>query len=234
MVKILCTICARGGSKGVKNKNLKRINGIPLIVRTIKQANSLNIFENIVISTDSKKMENLATRNNVFSIGLRKKSLSGDNIPKIDAIRDAVNLSENLLNKKFDIIVDLDVSSPLRSNQDIKKAISNFFRTKSDNLITVCEARKNPYYNMLELNSEGKIKKVKKSKVKITSRQSAPQVFEMNASFYIWKKNILFSNSPFYRKKTLLYEMPFIRSIDIDSIHDFNLVESLLKANEKK
>lgn len=233
MVKILCTICARGGSKGIKNKNLKKIKGDPLIVRAIKQAYSLKIFEDIVISTDSKKIENLALKNRVFSIGMRKRKLSSDKIPKIDVIRDAVTLSEKLLNKKFDIILDLDVSSPLRINQDVKKALLKFNKTKSDNLITVCEARKNPYYNMLEYDKKGKIKKVKKYKKRITSRQTAPKVFEMNASFYIWRKKVLFSNNPFYRKKTLLFEMPFTRSIDIDNISDFMLVEALLSKHDK-
>ncbi len=232
MVKILCTICARGGSKGIKNKNLKKIKDVPLIVRAIKQAHSLKIFEDIVISTDSKKIENLALKNKVFSIGMRKRKLSGDKIPKIDVIRDAVTLSEKLLNKKFDIILDLDVSSPLRNNQDVKKAINKFHKTKADNVITVCEARKNPYYNMLEYDKKGKIKKVKKYRKKINSRQTAPKVFEMNASFYIWRKKVLFSNNPFYRKKTLLFEMPFIRSIDIDNISDFKLVEALLSKHD--
>lgn len=229
MVKILCTICARGGSKGIKNKNLKKINGVPLIIKSIDQAISLKIFDNIVISTDSKKIESLALRNNIFSIGMRKRSLSTDKTPKIDAIRDAVLLSEQLLKKKFDVVLDLDVSSPLRTNHDIKEAMSQFFKKKADNLITVCKARKNPYYNMLEYGKNGVIRKVKKNLQKITSRQTAPKVFEMNASFYIWKKDILFSKKPFYRKKTTLYEMPFERSIDIDSKSDFKIVEYLMK-----
>lgn len=227
-MKLLCTICARSGSKGVKNKNLKKINGIELVVRAIRQAKSIKQIEDIIISTDSDKIEKLAKKNGAISIGLRMKSLSGDRVPKIKVIRDALLRTEKKLNKKYDFIIDLDVSSPLRHLSDIKKAIKIFNQNNSDNLLTVCSARKNPYFNMLEYSKNGLIRKVKILKKVISSRQEAPKVYEMNASFYIWKRKILFSNKPFYRKKTTLFEMPFERSLDIDSNIDFKIVKYLL------
>lgn len=232
-MKILCTICARSGSKGVKNKNLRLLDGKPLVVHAINQANKLQFFEDIVISTDSTRIEKISMKYGAKTIGKRIKKLSLDDSSKIDVIRNALNLAELKFNKEYDLIIDIDVSSPLRKIDDIKKAFMIFYKNNPDNLITVCEARKNPYFNMIEYSNNGLIRQVKKNKNVFNSRQKAPIVYEMNASFYIWKKKVLFSKNPLFRKKTFLYKMPYNRSIDIDSEDDFNYVKYLFNKNEK-
>ena len=229
-MNILCTICARSGSKGLPNKNIKLMNGKPLIYYTINQAKKSNIFEDIVISTDSEKINLIGRKYGINTIPLRNKKLSGDKIAKIHVIRDAFMKAEKIFNKNYDLIFDLDVTSPLRNIQDIKNSLKLFSDNNCDNLLTVCHARKNPYFNMLEYKN-GKLVKVKNNNININSRQQAPKVFEMNASIYIWKKSILFKKNPFYRKKTILYKMPFSRSIDIDTLEDWDLVKYLMSYN---
>lgn len=231
-MKILCTICARSGSKGVKNKNLRILDGKPLVVHAINQANEINFFEDIVVSSDSFRIEKISIKHGAKTIGKRIKKLSLDDSPKIDVIRNALNLAELKFKKKYDLIIDIDVTSPLRKIDDIKNAFKIFYKNNSDNLLTVCNARKNPYFNMIEYSNNGLIRRVKKTKNDLNSRQKAPVVYEMNASFYIWKRNVLFSKNPFFRKKTTLYKMPYNRSIDIDSEDDFNYVKYLYKLNE--
>ena len=231
-MKILCTICARSGSKGVKNKNLKLLDGKPLVVHALNQANKINIFEDIIISTDSSRIEKISIKHGAKTIGKRKKKLSLDDSPKIDVIRNALNLAELKFKKKYDLIIDIDVSSPLRKIDDIKNALKLFYKNKADNLLTVCNARKNPYFNMIEYSNNGLIRRVKKTKNIFNSRQKAPVVYEMNASFYIWKRKVVFSKNPFFREKTVLYKMPYSRSIDIDSDDDFNYVKYLYYLNE--
>ena len=226
-MNILCTICARANSKGLRNKNIKKLNDIPLIVHTIAQAKRTRLFSDIVLSTDSDKIEKICIKEGVKSIGKRPKYLSNDSISKINVIQHLVKNFEKKINKSFDIIVDLDVTSPLRNISDITQAISLFKKKKADNLITACKAKKNPYFNMVELNNN-KISLVKNFNKKITSRQSAPTVYEMNASIYIWKRSVLFSKNCLFRKNTILFEMPNERSIDIDSIQDFNYVKFLM------
>ena len=149
-MSILCTICARGGSKGLKNKALKKIFNKPLISYTIKQAIKSKLFDEIVVSTDSKKIQRAGKKYGVSSWFLRPKKLSNDNCSKLLAIRHAFTEAEKYFGKKFNYCVDLDVTSPLRTSDDIKKSFKIFKKTKATNLISVCRSKKNPYFNMVE------------------------------------------------------------------------------------
>jgi CMP-N,N'-diacetyllegionaminic acid synthase len=244
-MNILCTICARGGSKGVANKALKNIQGIPLIGVTIKQALSSKLFDEVIVSTDSKKIQKTAIKFGAKSWFLRPKILSNDYSSKILAIRHAFMQSEKYFKKNFDICVDLDITSPLRNIDDIKKALKLFLKNKKiKNLFSVCEARRNPYFNMVEVKNR-KVSIVKKYKKKnnLTSssrwssfyrRQSAPKVFDMNASIYIWRRSRLLKSNALFSKDTGIFLMPQERSIDIDSYFDFFLVKQILKNENKK
>ena len=120
----------------------------------------------------------------------------------------------------------MDVTSPLRLKSDIYKALKIFKLKKTDNLISVNESHKNPYFNMVEKRS-GKLKLVKENKQKYYSRQKAPTVFEVNASIYIWKRKALLANKNIINDNTEMFIMPRNRSIDIDSDYDFKLVKAI-------
>ena len=137
-MNILCTICARGGSVGVINKALKKINGKYLIEITINQALKSKVFDEIVVSTDSKKIQKIAIKKGAKSWFLREKKLSNSYSSKIFAIRDALLKSEIKFKKKFDICIDLDITSPLRKIEDIQNALRLFLRKKrTQNLFSV-------------------------------------------------------------------------------------------------
>lgn len=225
-MSILCTICARSGSKGLKNKNFLKINGISLLERCIKQSLKIKKINNIVISSDSSKFKKIF--NNRIYYLKRPKKLSSDVSGKVEVIRHALTKSEIYFKKKFDTVIDLDVTAPLRNKKDINKCISLFQRSKSQNLITICKARKNPYFNMIEYKNK-KFDYVKKLKKKILRRQDAPKVYEMNASIYIWKKKYLNNSIELFSRKTICYEMPYNRSIDIDSLDDLKIVKIFMK-----
>ena len=148
-MKVLCTICARGGSKGLKNKNIKNINGNPLIYYTIKSALKAKIFTNIVVSTDSLKIQKIAKRYNVSCWYLRKKKLSNNKVSKLPVIKDIFFRSEKKFNITYDYICDLDVTSPLRTKQDIISSFKKIKRKGVDNLVSVCHSKKNPFFNMI-------------------------------------------------------------------------------------
>ena len=231
-MKVLCTICIRKNSKGIKNKNIKLINNIPLFAHTLIQAKNSNLFENIVVSTDSERIMNISKKYGVEIFFQRPKLLSRDSSPKIPVIRHALLKSEKFFNKQFEIIIDLDATSPLRSIFDIKKALKLFYKEQSNNLISVCVSKKNPYFNMIEIINK-KIRLVKNTNNMIFRRQDAPQVYDMNASIYIWKRRILLKSNNVFTKKTSVYIMPQERSIDIDTEFDFKIVKQQLKQNEK-
>ncbi len=227
--KVLCIICARAGSKRLKNKNLKILFGKPLIFHTIKQAIMSKIFDKIVFSTDSYKLRKFALKFGADSWFIRPKYLSNDKAAKMPVIRHATLVSEKKFNYKFDYICDLDVTSPLRKINDIKSAFKKFKKSKQDMLISGNRARKNPYFNMVEKNGKNALKLAIKPKKFYVRTQDAPVVYELNASIYFWKREACFKQRGPFCKKTFFYEMPYNRSIDIDSLDDFKMVEFFRK-----
>ena len=223
----LCTICARSGSKGVPNKNIKKIAGKPLIQHTIEQAKKSKVFSDIIVSSDCKKILKIAEKLGVHTLK-RTNQLSKDFVSKVDVIRDAAKKAQKMLDKKFDNVIDLDVTSPLRQVSDIHNSFKKFQNGNYQNLITGCVARKNPYFNMIEIK-KNVLSISKRTNKKIYSRQKSPQVFEMNASIYIWKNKALMNKSNLVTSKTAFYEMPEERSIDIDTMLDWKIVSFLME-----
>ena len=226
-IQVLCTVCARKGSKGLKNKNIRKLNSIPLITHTILQAKRSKLFNKIVISSDSQKIFKIS-RNQVDLFINRPESLSGDKVSKIDVIKHALINSEKKLNTKFDIIVDLDATSPLRKISDIRNSLKKFLNSNSSNLISVTKARKNPYFNQI-MFKKNKPTLPCALKKRITNRQSAPKVYDLNASIYIWKRKVLLKQKKLINQKTSTFIMPNSRSIDIDGLLEFKIVEHILK-----
>ena len=160
----------------------------------------------------------------------RPSKLASDKAAKIPAIQHALLESEKHFEQQFDVVIDLDVTSPLRSINDIKNAYKKFLKNKNSNLFSVNLSKKNPYYNMVKIiNNVPQL--VMKSKKIFNSRQVAPKIYEVNSSIYIWKRKSLL-NLKLFNDKTGFYEMPAKRSIDIDSRFDFDLVKYLIKSNK--
>jgi len=229
MSNILCTICARGGSKGVKNKNIKELNGKPLIAYTIEQAKASGLFEHIVISTDSDDIANVAKQYGAEVFFKRSSEMASDTAGKLDVIKDSFKRSEEYYNRTFDYLIDLDATAPLRSVEDIVNSFKQFKENNNDNLITAMPSRRSPYFNLVEQDKDGKVHLSKKLDDTVVRRQDAPKSYDMNASIYIWKREIILNRNSLFLEKTGLYVMPEERSIDIDNELDFKFVEFLMK-----
>lgn len=229
MSRVLCTICARGGSKGVKNKNIKELGGKPLIAYTIEQAKASKLFEHIVISTDSDAIANVAKAYGAEVFFKRSDEMASDTAGKLDVIRDAFMRSEAYYQKQYDYLVDLDATAPLRSVEDIINSFEQFKNDDNDNLITAMPSRRSPYFNLVEVGNDGKVKLSKKLDSAILRRQDAPKSYDMNASIYIWKREVILEEKTLFLEKTGLYVMPEERSIDIDTELDFEFVEFLMR-----
>lgn len=232
MSNVLCTICARGGSKGVKNKNIKELDGKPLIAYTIEQAKASNLFEHIVISTDSDDIANVAKQYGAEVFFKRSDEMASDTAGKLNVIKDAFKRSEEYYNKTFDYLIDLDATAPLRSVEDIINSFKQFKENNNDNLITAMPSRRSPYFNLVEQDKDGKVYLSKKFDSVVLRRQDAPKSYDMNASIYIWKRDIILNENSIFLEKTGLYVMPEERSIDIDNELDFKFVEFLMKENK--
>ena len=233
-VKVLCTICVRGGSKGVKNKNIKHINNKPLVAYTIEQAKQSKLFEHIVVSTDSDEISTIVQEYGAEVFFKRSSEMASDTAGKLDVIRDAFVRSENYYNEEFDYLIDLDATAPLRDVSDIINSFKQFLDNHNDNLITAMPSRRSPYFNIVEVDKDGKVFLSKKLKNNIARRQDSPKCYDMNASIYIWKRDVVLNKSSLFLENTGLYIMPENRSIDIDTELDYKFVEFLMKENNVK
>lgn len=234
-MKILFTICGRAGSKGLKNKNLKMLDGIPLVYYTIS-AIDLFIKKNpsfkvvTAINTDSKELADIAI-NNPFDVDVikveRKDCLAGDVVGKVDVVKDTfINLGGQ---GSFDVVVDVDITSPLRTVENIEYGINELIKhPEYDLLYSVVSARRNPYFNMVQETSGGFFKKVCESSY--TARQQAPAIYELNASIYVYNPRFLISDikGTIFDYKCGIIPMRDYLVLDIDSEEDFVLLEKVM------
>lgn len=226
----IATICARGGSQGVPGKNIRLLLGQPLIVHTIQQAISHLEIDRVFVSTDSPDIADVARSAGAEVPFLRPSELSGHSAPKHPVI---VHLVDWVIEHVGPVsrIVDLDPTSPLRNALDISSCL-NLLDSNTDVVITGYKAEKNPYFNMVELNSaDGYVGLVKTIPAGVTSRQEAPHVYSMNASIYCWHYRSL--GFGLWQGRTRLHVMPRERSIDIDEPIDFQLVELLMRQHQQ-
>ena len=223
---ILAVICARGGSKGVKNKNIRKLNGKPLICYSLDLLKETKYIYDYIISTDSSDIIKIIEKYGFKVEFKRPDYLALDKISRIEVIRHAVKWLEKK-QKKYDIIVDIGVATPLKTSVDMDNCVELLVDKAADNVLSVAPSARNPYYNMVE-ERNGKVKKVKDIG-QLKDRRDAPKVYDMNDGFNVWKNKVIFSDSPQFNKKTKIYVMPRERSVDIDEEIDFVIAEALIK-----
>lgn len=230
-MNILFTICGRAGSKGFKNKNLKEMNGAPLVYYTLA---AIKLYVDIhpddkvivVVNTDSLALIELVKKQDVLPIVFveRKDNLVGDLVAKIDVIKDTyIELSD----KCFDVVIDLDITSPIRTVEDIENILYEYNKGLYDIVFSVVEARRSPYFNMVENKPDGFYRKICESNY--TARQQAPKLYELNASIYAYKPDFLLRDID---KTILEYNcgisvMKDYLVLDIDSEEDFEMMQFL-------
>lgn len=228
-MSLLCTICARGGSKGVVGKNARDLLGRPVLAWSIAQARETGLFDAIAFSSDSDALLDAALKAGADIAVKRPDEMATDTAPKLPAIRHCLEQAIAQTGKTPDIFVDLDVTSPLRLASDISGAVTLLRESGARNVITGAPARRSPYFNLVEQRSDGSVGLSKSADPPITRRQDAPRCFDMNASIYVWRVEPFLEQPAVFYSDTRLFEMPEERSIDIDSDLDFALVELLLR-----
>lgn len=237
MTKILITFCARGGSKGVPMKNIKPLAGKPLIQYSIETAKKF--AENtkhsctLALSTDDDAILNVAQSLGLNTEYRRPQILATDTAGKVDTIAHLLEYEEGRANQKYDYILDLDVSSPLRTVNDLIEAFEIIKNdTAAFNLFSVSKANRNPYFNMVEQGEDGYYKLVKPLEGSILSRQKAPLVYDLNASFYFYRRSFFeLGFRSVFTAKTLIYEVKHI-CFDIDHQIDFEIMDFLISSKK--
>lgn len=225
----ICTICIRGGSKGVPSKNARDMLGKPLFVHSMEQARACGRFALLAVSSDDSEILDLARRHGADLAVRRPDAMATDAAPKVAAIRHCVETAESETGLRFETMVDLDATSPLRLPEDIADVMDLLAWSGADNVITGMRARRSPYFNLVERNGDGWIRLSKELGRAIVRRQDAPECFDMNASVYAWTRAAFLAGPAVFTPRTRLFEMPEERSIDIDSPLDWKLVELLMR-----
>lgn len=242
-MNILFTICGRAGSKGFKNKNLKlfldkplvyySISAIALYIKNFAQQEQLI---DVVLNTDSEDLIDLVKKQQMLSVFIikRKAELGGDSIPKVTVIKDCLNQMESDRRIKYDIVVDLDITSPLRTAEDIDRVIHRKWSHKeADAVYTIVESRRNPYFNMVKREGEFFCKAISSE---YTMRQQAPDFYDMNASIYAYSVEALRKKKEnvFFNDRCDAIVMQDTGILDIDSEEDFELMQVIAKYLLKK
>jgi len=227
--KVVFFIGARGGSKGLKNKNLKKIYNKTLIAWTILQIKKSKFYSNLIVSSDSNEILKESKKNGANFLIKRPKKLSLSTTPKFPVWKNAVKEYEEKTKSKVDILVDLDCTNPLRYIHDIDKTIEKKIKNqKCDAVVSIANSRKNPYFNMVEYKKDY-LKISKKIKEWPSRRQDTPKVYDQVASIYCLEGNFIKNKFYLYEGKIKGYLMKEHQSFDVDNKFDFDLIKFLFK-----
>jgi CMP-N,N'-diacetyllegionaminic acid synthase len=219
---VLAIIPARGGSKGVPRKNIKRVGGKPLIAWTIEEARKSVYIDRLIVSTEDEEIAEVARQYGCEVPFMRPIELAQDDTPGIDPALHAIRSLP-----PFDFVVLLQPTSPLRTVSDIDGAIEKCMANGASACVSVTLADKTPYW-MYHLESDGRMNRVLAQSQTITRRQDAPEVYVLNGAVYVGETKTLQQYRSFLTEETIAYVMPNERSLDIDTAMDFVVVEAVL------
>jgi CMP-N-acetylneuraminic acid synthetase len=229
---VLCVIGARGGSQGLPGKNLRPLLGKPMIVWTIEHALATPEIDRVVVSTDSAAIAETARAAGAEVPFMRPAELANDSAGKFQVWQHALAACEKQYRESYEMLVDLDCTNPLREPADISGVIRQFRESRPrgvDAVFTVCPARKNPYFNVVEPDASGALRISKKLDGPILARQAAPQVFDIVGSVYILAPEYLRRANYLMDGHAEGYDIGEEKSLDVDSAFDFALIECLMK-----
>ncbi|BDR87040.1 acylneuraminate cytidylyltransferase family protein [Clostridium tetani] len=231
---VIAIIPARGGSKGVKRKNLKELGDKPLINWTIEEAKKSKYIDKVIVSTEDNEIREVAEKSRTCVIK-RPMELALDNSLTIDSI---VYTLDKLKKEKYipNYVVLLQCTSPFRTSRHIDEAIEFFNdnKEKADSLISVVLEKDVPYW-LKSIDDNGFLKDfIKYDKKKFNKRQDFEKIYRLNGSIYIAKTDKIYKNESFESEKTISYVMDEKSSIDIDTEEDFEYAEFILKKIKEK
>lgn len=229
--KYIAFIFARGGSKGIKNKNIKNFNGKPLIAYSITLAQSLEKISRVIVSTDSPEIARISEIFNAEVPFLRPKKFAEDDSPEWLAWRHALNFLKDSEGKAPSCLLSLPTTSPLRNKNDINNCLDCFETNLYDSVITVTESQRNPQFNMIKKMSDGSFNLAISEKNIYKRRQDAPIYYDITTVAYVVKTSLINNYENIFQGKIGVVNIPQERSIDIDTDLDFSVAEFLMKEN---
>ena len=224
----LVIIPARGGSKGLPGKNIKDLNGKPLIAWSIEAAFGSKYSDEIMVTTDNEDIAHIATKFNASVPFLRPAYLATDKTTTFDAVKHSINFYKDNLKFFFDYIVLLEPTSPLRTSIDIDLAIEKLLSSKASAIVGICKTEsQNPAFLVVK-DSDNFISGYEDKDMKVKRRQDIKDVFFLEGSLYISQIDEYLKNETFYHEDTIGFEVPKYKSLEIDDIYDFTMIEAIM------
>jgi CMP-N-acetylneuraminic acid synthetase len=220
-------IFARGGSKGLPGKNIRIFAGKPLIAWSIEHAKSVSGIRRVIVSSDSDEIAALAVQYGAEVPFMRPSHLAKDDSPEWLAWRHALEFIRKDEGSFPDAFVSVPVTAPLRKSLDIERCLERFSAGDADVVITVTDAHRNPHFNMVTMQSNGSVGLVIPSTSGVSRRQDAPEVFDMTTVAYVANPTFVMKHESVFAGRVKAVHVPIERSIDIDSLLDFEIAEFL-------
>ena len=228
-MKAIAFIFARGGSKGLPGKNIRPLAGKPLIAWSIEQARAVQRIERVIVSTDCQEIANVARQYGAEVPFMRPKKLARDDSPEWLAWQHALNYLKETEGIFPKVMVSVPTTAPLRSVIDLNNCLDEYGKKGDvDVVVTVTEAVRSPYFNMVKRNSDGTVALVISPSNTLTRRQDAPSVYDMATVAYVLRPEFVMTHKSIFDGKVRAVHVPRERAIDIDTLNDFKMAEFYL------
>ena len=221
---VLGLIMARGGSKGLPRKNLRQIGGKPMIAWTVEAGKQSQSIDRLILSSEDDEIMDTARQFECEIPFVRPKNLATDESSPLEVIRYTIES----LPEKYDYLVLLQPTSPLRIANDIDRCVELCYQKKAPACVTITESEKTPYW-MYELQEDHRMRPVMPGTERVVRRQDLPKTYALNGAVFVARSDWIIYQNDFLGPDTIGCEMPRVRSIDIDSETDLILANAILK-----
>jgi CMP-N-acetylneuraminic acid synthetase len=232
-MKTVAFIFARGGSKGLPGKNIRVFDGKPLIAWSIELALSVKRIERVIVSTDSEEIAEIARQYGAEVPFIRPAELAGDESPEWSAWRHGLEFLRSDTGTFPETMISLPATAPLRLAIDIENCLDEYEKGSVDVVVTVTDAHRSPYFNMVKDNADGTVGLVNVPMTAVVRRQDAPMVYDMTTICYVANSKFVLSRNSIFEGRVKAIQVPIERAIDIDSLLDFQVAEFLLRVREQ-
>jgi len=229
-MNVVALICARGGSKGLPGKNVRPLGGVPLIAWSIRQAKAVSRIRRVIVSTDSEEISAVARDAGAEVPFMRPAELAQDTSPERAVWRHALEYLKATEGAYPDVLIVVPATAPLRLPEDLERCLDEFQQGGADTVITISEAHRNPYFNMVKTRADGCAELViPPADGSLTRRQDAPDVYDMTTVAYVTHPEFVMRADTIFSGRVRAVQIPAERAVDIDTLLDFKVAECLLQ-----
>lgn len=227
-MKVIALICARGGSKGVPGKNVRPLAGRPLIARAVDHARGIDRASRVIVSTDSEEIARIAREAGADVPFMRPAELAGDTSSEWLVWRHALDFLNEADGAYPDALLVLPVTAPLRAVADIDRCLDEYAKGGADIVITVTDARRSPYFNMVKVDDDGSVGLVMPPSVAVGRRQDSAVLYDMTTVAYVARPAFVMTRGGIFEGRVRHVHIPEERALDIDTPLDFRIAECLM------